>query len=267
MKSSKKLPLPLSNRQETMTTFITEDGSPTLYDSQLGTHYRSTQGAKNESYHVFIKGTRLSSRPAPWHILEMGFGTALNFLQTAQLFLKLFPTETLVYYAIDWNPITPQIFSQLQYEKLNFPPQLLKLVRDLLTKTTQETQTTITSHDQRIQITLFHSAWEDVILPNETKIDALFHDPFAPDINPEAWNKNYFQWAFSLLANDGLLATYSASTSVRMAMVDAGFYIAKTRGSGRKREMTIASPNPSNLSTFQLLKRDYYLKRIKAKEQ
>ena len=65
--------------------YDTEDGSTTLYDSQLDVHYRSTHGAKTESMTVFIHGTRLPQRQRPWTVLELGFGSAVNFMQTGDL--------------------------------------------------------------------------------------------------------------------------------------------------------------------------------------
>ena len=61
----------------------TADGSKTLYHDQVGEHYHSKHGAQQESIHVFLNtGLRYwldkeSAQSAS--ILEIGFGTGLNF--------------------------------------------------------------------------------------------------------------------------------------------------------------------------------------------
>ena len=65
----------------------TGDGSKTLYNAEIGECYHSKHGAVQESRHVFIK-TGLdhyvkTTGAKEVSILEVGFGTGLNFLQTA----------------------------------------------------------------------------------------------------------------------------------------------------------------------------------------
>jgi len=66
----------------------TADGSNTIFNSEVGEHYHSKHGAVQESRHVFIK-TGLSyfsennSAATSVSILEVGFGTGLNFLLSA----------------------------------------------------------------------------------------------------------------------------------------------------------------------------------------
>ena len=65
----------------------TADGSNTIFNPQVGENYHSRHGALQESKHVFLKtgleyfisqnGTNKVS------VLEVGFGTGLNFLLTA----------------------------------------------------------------------------------------------------------------------------------------------------------------------------------------
>ncbi len=65
----------------------TGDGSKTLFNAEIGECYHSKHGAVQESRHVFIK-TGLdhyvqTTGAIDVGILEVGFGTGLNFLQTA----------------------------------------------------------------------------------------------------------------------------------------------------------------------------------------
>jgi queuine tRNA-ribosyltransferase len=71
--------------------------------------------------------------------------------------------------------------------------------------------------------------------------DVIFFDPFSFKTDGELWTLAAFR---ELLAVCDLkpveLFTYTYSTSVRAAMLAAGFYVAKGRGTGPKAETTIA---------------------------
>lgn len=71
--------------------------------------------------------------------------------------------------------------------------------------------------------------------------DLIFFDPFSYKTNPDLWKLELFSMLFGL-SKSGIttLYTYSASTSVRAAMLAAGFYVGHGRGSGPKSETTIA---------------------------
>ncbi len=242
----------------------TEDGSTTLFDPRLQVHYRSTQGARLESMHVFLAGTRLAERQFPWQLLELGFGTGRNFLETAMFFFQHADSSQakLLYHSIDFRLISGDLFRSLYREEKEYSPQLVDWVASLLDEQRLEPMTSCFPFDPRLQLTLYPQHWRDVILPEDWCAHAFFHDPFAPDANPESWTTDYFRWAYRTLCSDGILATYSASTAIRMAMTEAGFFLAKRRGAGRKREMTLAALQTQPLAPFKLLKRDYYLKRL-----
>ena len=70
--------------------------------------------------------------------------------------------------------------------------------------------------------------------------DLIFFDPFSCKSDSTLWTLSAFRelaTAFSAKAVE--LFTYTYSTSVRAAMLAAGFYVAKGRGSGPKAETTI----------------------------
>ena len=76
-----------------MELFQTEDGSQSIYLSDLDETYHSRHGAIQESMYVFIKnGLRYflsSSRKRHINIFELGLGTGLNALLTSLEALKL----------------------------------------------------------------------------------------------------------------------------------------------------------------------------------
>ena len=70
--------------------------------------------------------------------------------------------------------------------------------------------------------------------------DVIFFDPFSFKTDNALWTLVAFRDLFSLVSAGAVeLFTYSYSTSVRAAMLAAGFYVAKGRGTGPKAETTI----------------------------
>jgi queuine tRNA-ribosyltransferase len=79
--------------------------------------------------------------------------------------------------------------------------------------------------------------------------DIIFFDPFSFKTDRELWTLAMFRALAELCANKEVeLFTYSYSTSVRAAMLAAGFFVAKGVGTGPKAETTIAlSPRAAAL--------------------
>jgi queuine tRNA-ribosyltransferase len=70
--------------------------------------------------------------------------------------------------------------------------------------------------------------------------DIIFFDPFSFKTDSALWTLAAFRELASICAQKPAeLYTYTYSTSVRAAMLAAGFYVAKGRGTGAKAETTI----------------------------
>jgi queuine tRNA-ribosyltransferase len=70
--------------------------------------------------------------------------------------------------------------------------------------------------------------------------DIVFFDPFSFRADGALWNLDAFRELAHLFAGKAVeLFTYTYSTSVRAALLAAGFYVAKGRGTGPKAETTI----------------------------
>ena len=82
--------------------------------------------------------------------------------------------------------------------------------------------------------------------------DAIFHDPFAPNINPRSWTERCFTWEAENLKPAGILTTYSAAGHVRRALARAGFFVAIGPGVGKKRETTRASRQQERLQPLRI---------------
>jgi queuine tRNA-ribosyltransferase len=70
--------------------------------------------------------------------------------------------------------------------------------------------------------------------------DIIFFDPFSFKTDGALWTQSAFSSLLRVCSNSATeLYTYSYSTSVRAAMLAAGFHVAKGRGTGPKAETTI----------------------------
>ena len=97
----------------------TSDGSDTIYNSELNETYHSLHGSINESSVVYIKnGIEFylgKKRKKNIRILEIGFGTGLNFLLTHVFFEKR--KEKILYHTLEPFPLSNGIIKKLNYIK------------------------------------------------------------------------------------------------------------------------------------------------------
>jgi tRNA U34 5-methylaminomethyl-2-thiouridine-forming methyltransferase MnmC len=226
-------------------TLETADGSLTLIHKPLQISYRSKAGAVTESRHVFLHGSGLCSQREVWSVLELGFGGGLNFLLTADQFLSTNEVKLLDYRAVERSPIHPSLFDELQYSTWlnNSSDQLLDLARRAFEQAHQRPNQYIDIRqdfgDQKLRLTLFAGDWQACEF-EAFQAKAVYHDPFAPAVNPDAWSAECFRWSSSYMATDARLATYSSAGAVRRAMTDADLLWQKIPGPPHKREITIA---------------------------
>ncbi|MDO5850617.1 MAG: MnmC family methyltransferase [Methanobacteriaceae archaeon] len=85
-------------------------------------------------------------------------------------------------------------------------------------------------------------------LPDNT-YDAIFLDPFSQNMSPELFSVDFFNEFRRVIKDNGIVATYTSSAPVRMAFIEANFYVSLGPIFGRFQGGTLASPNPDNLKT------------------
>lgn len=213
-------------------TIITGDGSKTYRNTKVGATYRSTHGARAESHYVFFSGTKLQERADVWRVLELGFGTGMNFDVTRREAEEA--GVSLEYVSLEPNLIPAELWlveEQWQEAASSSPFQLKTACLNIIQEPWQEYQ------------------------PQQDYFQAVYHDPFGPGPAPECWTKECFEWSHRALTEDGILATYGASTAARKAMKEAGFHVGTLPGAMGKREMTVASKSLESLSGSRAWKR------------
>src|SRR5690606_10584379 len=157
----------------------TNDNSSTLYVPGLEQHYHSIHGAMQESLHVFINaGFHLfKSSTEPVHILEIGFGTALNalltFCEAKSLNLKV------DYTAVEKYPLSMHEMLQLNYGELLDTTEAKRVLTDLHQ----------IKWEEKIAVTDFFSLRKietDIkIYSAKAEYDRNYFDAFAPSAQPD----------------------------------------------------------------------------------
>lgn len=209
---------------------LTKDGSHTLHHTTLNENYHSIHGAVQESKHVFIRqGLEflLEQNPNELSILEIGFGTGLNALLTAQRVIKV-PTK-IYYTAIESNPLDESIWTNLNYASSTEDIVLFQKLHRVAWDSNQEI------HSQ-FQMHKIHNALQRVELPHHS-FNLIYFDAFAPDKQPEMWTLHVFEKIFNCMKSEAVLVTYSAKGQVKRDLKGAGLSVEAVQGPPGKREM------------------------------
>jgi len=218
-----------------MKLLLTNDGSHTLMVEELNETYHSRHGAIQESRHVFIKnGFRfiLGNNPRkPLRVFELGLGTGLNALLTAMESQKLsVPVE---YTCIEPHPVPEAIIGQLNFhEIINLPS-----VKDYFG------QIHSVSWDQLYTIHPFFKFRKvkstiQEFITSAGYFHLAYYDAFAPNKQPEMWQRDVLQKVYGFLSNESALVTYCAQGQVKRDLKASGFTVQSLQGPPGKKEMT-----------------------------
>ncbi len=211
----------------------TEDGSFTLFSTEIGEHYHSTKGALQESQHVFIKEGLLhyiSNNPHKKriNILEMGFGTGLNALLALKVGID-YKLE-IFYTTIEKYPIPINLAQKLNCGQLFGNKGYVDYYNQLhFAEWNVET---------KINIFYLNKIQTDITdyLP-QNPVDVVFFDAFSPKVQQELWSVEIFTKIYQAMTDNAVLTTYSAKGDVRRNLIASGFCVVKLQGPPGKRHI------------------------------
>ncbi len=216
----------------------TADGSLTLYHEQIGEHYHSVHGAQQESLHVFVEaGLRHAVESignSPIHLLEVGFGTGLNFLLSQQF--ALLNGITLHYTGIEINPLPLTLIEETNYGSF-IHPELWNIFRENYPITFEKGASFLNGHWEMAKPPLldFHSS---------NHYDLLYYDAFSVRHQPEMWSEEALGHACSFLKEGGFFVTYAITGELKRTLKKLGLEVEKLPGPPGKREMLRARKGP-----------------------
>lgn len=216
----------------------------TPFSDDFDDSYFSRDNGLAETGHVFLRGNRLEQRfralPAGSRFVigETGFGTGLNFLAAARLFLRHAPTDACLHLvSAEQYPLPADQLARAcqHWPELahlsgplcrHYPPAAPGFHhRQLL--------------DGRIRLTLLYGDAGAMFEEFRGAVDAWFLDGFAPARNRDMWQQPLFDRLAALSRPGATLATFTAAGFVRRALQQAGFQMQRVGGYGQKREMLV----------------------------
>ncbi len=255
-----------------------EDDTPYAPDYDDG--YFGEADPAAEARHVFSKGLALPQawqtffdEQNPFRIVELGFATGMNFLQTAHLWQEWLHGEKqrqgrtdgkvehepfLDYWGIEARPWHIEDLQRFyRRHKVYGRERLLQVWQDINQDTNQDTNKDLTISDDKdrsplvrlsfapsLRLTLLLQDVESALATLQAlfarKIDGWYCDGFAPKRNPAMWSEQVFSaMSRCTRARAGFpqLASFSVAKSVRTTAKTYGFRTRKRKGWLAKREV------------------------------
>lgn len=231
----------------TTIAMTTADGSRTLYSERYRQGFHSAHGAVRETRHVFLEGAGVAARlqaGLETRIVEVGFGTGLSAWLSADLAYER--GAALTYLALERELLPAALLEPLQHVRHLRHPELLQ--RYLAWRAALGAAVP----DGRYRLELAPGVTLELLI-GEAQAQALprrwanavYHDAFSPDANPEPWAEAFLARLHGALEPGGILATYTVKGAVRRSLARLGFEVAKRPGPpGGKREVLAARKLP-----------------------
>ena len=194
-------------------------------------------GPSIEARTLHVEQQRLVKRSqevSPLVIWDVGLGaaanaiTALEALQSSNSQVEIHSFE---------KSLGPIHFSLSHSDELGYLNPHHKIIHKLLV----EKHVRVSPHlEWRLHEGDFPKTLQQKNIPDP---HAIFYDPYSPRGNPEMWSLEIFTALRNRLSQHSpcLLTNYSRSTSVRVTLLLAGFFVGHGIGIGEKSETTVAS--------------------------
>jgi len=220
----------------------TSDGSNTIFNSEVGENYHSHHGALQESKHVFVKsglqyflenknkvsttggdleGTTIS-------ILEVGFGTGLNFLLSADYCSV--ENIQLDYTGIEAYPLTDEMISQTGYDEYITTDLWQEFIKNYPSTLQSTIELNKNCHLQIANVKL-------IDFQSDQKFDVIYFDAFAATYQPEMWDEAAITHTLQFLKPGGVFVTYAITGNLKRIVKSLGLKVEKAPGAPGKREM------------------------------
>lgn len=210
----------------------TADGSKTVYHPTIKENYHSRNGALQESNHVFLNsGLRYylaDKQVENVSILEVGFGTGLNFLLTNDFCTG--KEITLNYVGLEAYPLSLKLIEETEYNQI--------VSQNTWVIFQENYEKALTQSVMLNQFCSLHIACIDA--KNYTSnllFDVIYFDAFASANQPELWTKEFINHIVNFLKPGGVFVTYAITGDLKRIMKSLGMKIEKAPGAAGKREM------------------------------
>lgn len=195
---------------------LTQDGSQTLFSERYQEACHSLTGAVKETQLHYITGCEVIRRRVG-SILEVGFGTGIGLQESLA--------------AIQWP---------CQFLSFEIDPALARYSLDQLQISYQKSGEDFIGSVGDFSFQIFIGDARERIHDINIKAQAIYQDAFSPKKNADLWTIEWFEALKNTASSDCILSTYSASSSIRKAMIQAGWKLYEGEKFGPKRSSTRA---------------------------
>lgn len=212
----------------------TRDGSPTLWNNELGESFRSVKGAFTESWAAFIEPAlaHLPASEGPVVVGEFGLGPGTNWVLWSLAFRALQPQRSSRYVVIERDVTSFELGLQEWRQRAT------------------ELSTFLASRDIALSPEQIAAALESCPHPeifpslkqaeqSSARAEIWFHDPFGFDVNPEGYTPETLAQCARLWARQGWGGSYACNRHFRDALESVpgvSTSTVPTGGGGLKRE-------------------------------
>jgi len=217
----------------------TADGSNTIFNAEVGEHYHSTHGALQESRHVFVNSGLvyfLENNPQqkPISILEVGFGTGLNFLLSADYCVE--QNIQLDYVGIEAYPLSAEMIEGTGYEQY-----MSTEIWNTFTEKYEAALSATAGFNQLCQLQIANCKLME--FRSDQQFDVIYFDAFASARQPEMWNEASIAHTIQFLKPGGVFVTYAITGNLKRTLKALDCRVEKAPGAPGKREMLRAIRN------------------------
>jgi len=213
----------------------TADGSNTIFNSEVGENYHSRHGALQESRHVFLNSglkyfleLAKETFPSTVSILEVGFGTGLNFLLTADFCLS--ENIQLDYTGIEAYPLNTDMISQTGYDQYVSAELWQQFIKKYPASLQNNVDLIANCHLQIAHSKLLN-------FEADKQYDVIYFDAFAATYQPEMWDEIAINHTLKFLKPGGVFVTYAITGNLKRIIKGLGLKVEKAPGAPGKREM------------------------------
>jgi len=221
-----------------LTIVPTADGSNTIFNERVGENYHSKHGALQESRHVFLNAglahfLEIQNNPVnEVSVLEVGFGTGLNFLLSADHCVA--NQISLNYTGIEAYPLSAEMIARTGYDSY-----VSNEVWEEFISSYPGALTGQVGLNTNCQLQIANC--ELLSFQSEQQYDIIYFDAFAAAYQPEMWNETAIGHAIKFLRPGGVFVTYAITGNLKRMLKAMGCKIEKVPGAPGKREMLRAT--------------------------
>ena len=206
--------------------------------------FHPVAGPQTESANLYVQQLRLPERlaahPESFVVWDVGLGAAANsiaFLRAAEQipgFVQLLSFDA---------TLAPLRFALEHSDELGYFGGFHAEVNALA----EQGHARFQARQLQVHWELILGDFPTLIAAPESRLlhspDAILFDPFSPAKNPSMWTEALFANLFTLVkpGRPCILASYTRSTLVRVALLLAGFYVGAGQATGEKEETTVAA--------------------------